>query len=110
MSKWETIKGFTGMLLHGISILLFVLIYSIIIRRRYSLSQYKGSKQHGYWALHCNNGLQYHSKSCHGVKPGDMFQGWQWIEWWHIRCELDWYRMMKEYKVLAEGPLVPIKA
>jgi len=74
------------------------------------LSQFKEKGKLGYWALHCNNNLQFHSKSCHGVDPEVMFAGWQWVKYWHIQCELDWYRMMKEYKELAEGPLEPIKA
>ena len=74
------------------------------------MSKFEDDGKLGYWALHCNNSLQYHSRSCHGVDPEVMFQGWQWVKYWHIRCELDWYRMMKEYKQLAEGPLVPIKA
>jgi len=39
-----------------------------------------------------------------------MFGGWQWVKYWYIECELDWYRMKKEAKILAEGPLEPMKA
>jgi hypothetical protein len=73
------------------------------------VSQYLGKKQHGYWWLHANGTLQY-STNCHGMKPEEFFQNWTCIEWWHVRCELDWYRMMKEYKQLADGPVRPITA
>jgi len=74
------------------------------------LTQFQEEGKLGYWALHCNGTLQYHSRSCHNVDPEVMFSGWQWVKYWHIRCELDWYRMMKEYKVLVEGPLEPMTA
>ena len=74
------------------------------------MSQFKKNGKLGYWALHCNGTLQFHSHSCHGVDPDVMFKGWHWVKYWHIQCEFDWYKMMKESKQLAEGPLVPIKA
>ena len=74
------------------------------------MTQFKENGKLGYWALHCNGTLQFHSHNCHGVDPEVMFSGWQWVKYWRIRCELDWYRMMKEYKELVEGPLEPMIA
>ena len=63
------------------------------------MSQYLGKKQHGYWWLHCNGTLQ-----------RTLINYPICIKCWYVRCELDWYRMMKEYKMLAEGPLEPLVA
>ena len=73
------------------------------------MSQFSEIGKLGYWWLHANNGLRY-SSNCHGMKPEEFFDNWLCIKWWYVECELDWYRMMKEYKQLAEGPLEPIKA
>jgi len=73
------------------------------------LSKYKGEEQHGYWWLHSSGTLRY-STNCHGVDPITFFNTWTCIKWWHVQCELDWYRMNKEYKVLVEGPIEPTYA
>jgi len=69
------------------------------------LSQYNGSKQHGYWSLHVNGALRRH-KNCKGMNPKVFFRSRVIVTWWHVECELDWYRMMKEYNILKEG-LIP---
>lgn len=74
------------------------------------MSQYLGKQQHGWWWLRTNNQLRY-SKATHGLHTEDYFRNSKHIvKWWYIKCELDWYRMMKEYKKLAEGPLEPLVA
>jgi len=70
------------------------------------LSQYRGEVDHGYWWLHANGTLQ-HCTNCHGMEPEEFFQNWTTIDWWHVRCELDWYRMKKQSDILREGPIVP---
>ena len=73
------------------------------------MSEYLGESQHGYWSLHVNGTLHY-SKNCNGVEPFLFFSKWTTVKWWKVLCELDWYRMMKESKQLAEGPLEPMVA
>lgn len=68
------------------------------------MSQYNGKSSHGYWWLHYNGQLRY-SKNCHGVDPEDYFYYAPVVKWWYVRCELDYYRMLKEYNVLKEGPI-----
>lgn len=67
------------------------------------MSKYLGKEQHGYWWLHANGTLR-RSKN---QKPELT---WFCLGIWFIRCELDWYRMMKEYKQLVEGPIEPLVA
>ena len=74
------------------------------------MSKYIGESQHGYWWLHVNGILERQGTNCHGVDPNEYFDTWTCVKWWHIRCELDWYRMMKESKRLVEGPLEPMVA
>ena len=66
------------------------------------MSQYLGEQQHGYWWLHCNNTLLF-SKN-----KSEMSR--YVIKTWMVKCELDWYRMMKEQSILKEGPLESIVA
>ena len=73
------------------------------------MSQFKNEGKLGYWWLHANGTLQY-SSNCHGMKPEEFFQNWVCIEWWHVRCELDWYRMKKESDILRNGPIEPAYA
>lgn len=73
------------------------------------MSQYIGKEQHGYWSLHVNGTLDY-CTNCYGLKPEEFYDNWTIVKWWHVRCELDWYRMMKEYKQLVEGPPRPVIA
>lgn len=67
------------------------------------MSQYLGRRQHGYWWLHANGTLR-----CSGKQRPEIT--WFCIGTWNVRCKLDWYRMMKEYKVLVEGPIEPLVA
>lgn len=73
------------------------------------MSQYLGKEQHGYWSLHVNGTLQ-RTTNCHGVDPEVFYNSWTILGWWHVRCELDWYRMCKESNKLREGPLEPLVA
>ena len=77
------------------------------LNKEVSLSKYLGKKQHGYWWLHVNGTLQRQGTNCHGLEPEAYFDNWTVVKWWHIRCELDWYRMNKEADTLKNGPLVP---
>jgi hypothetical protein len=64
--------------------------------------KYEGKEQHGYWWLHYNHQLKY-TKTCHGETPEDFFQYAPCVKWWHVRCELDFYRMLKEERALRKG-------
>jgi hypothetical protein len=68
------------------------------------LSQYVGKKQHGYWSLHVNGTLRRY-KNCKGMNPKVFFRSNTIVTWWHVTCELDWYRMCKESSILKEGPI-----
>ena len=74
------------------------------------MSKYVGKEQHGYWWLHYSGQLRKQGSNCHGMEPNEFFKSFPVIEWWYIRCELDWYRMQKQYKELVEGPVEPITA
>jgi len=73
------------------------------------MSKYLGEEQHGYWWLHANNSLQY-TKNCSEMNPEKFFNNWACIEWWLVRCELDWYRMNKEYQELRDRAIPNIAA
>jgi hypothetical protein len=68
------------------------------------LSQYRDKEHDGYWWLHYSGQLRY-AGNCHGIPPEDYFYYAPVVQWWNVRCELDYYRMLKEYNVLREGPL-----
>ena len=72
------------------------------------MSKYS-KKDNGYWWLHLNGTLQY-SSNCHGMDPNEFFNSTLCVNWWNVRCELDWYRMLKEWKELVEGISGPIVA
>jgi len=71
------------------------------------LSQYLGKKQHGYWWLHTNGTILY-SNNYHSMQAHPFFSMWTCVKYWKVRCELDWYRMNKEYKELAEGVVLMV--
>jgi len=65
----------------------------------------------GYWWLHVNGTLQYQGTNCHGVDPELFFKdSWHIVKWWHIRCELDWYRMRKQANQLNNELIADIVA
>ena len=73
------------------------------------LSKYLGEHQHGYWYLDIRGKLK--KTQCHGMEPEQFFNSsWMFIEWWYIQCELDWYRMMKQYEQLVNKPIDPMVA
>lgn len=74
-----------------------------------SQSEYNGERDHGYWWLHYNSTLQF-SKNLHGVDPEDYFKYAPVIKWWYVQCELDYYRMKKEFYIQREGPLEDLHA
>ena len=44
------------------------------------------------------------------MNPEKFFNNWACIEWWLVRCELDWYRMNKEYQELRDRLVTNIVA
>lgn len=67
--------------------------------------KYIGEEQHGYWWTHYDGTIKF-SKTLYGVSPEDFFRYSPWVRWWHVRCELDWYRMCKEIRNLEIDPIV----
>ena len=71
--------------------------------------RYIGVEQHGYWYLDIDGAL--HKTQCHGMEPEEFFESsWMFLENWYVRCELDWYRMQKEYEELVNTPVDPVYA
>lgn len=73
------------------------------------MSEYKGKHQHGQWWMHCNGTLQ---RNTPGITTSKKFElrSPHVIKTWNIRCELDWYRMMRQYNELREGTIPPLVA
>ena len=61
--------------------------------------------QHGYHWIDYDGTMKF-SKTLHNVKPEDFFKYSPYVKWWHVRCELDWYRMRKEIRKLEKAPLI----
>lgn len=68
--------------------------------------EYKGKEQHGYWWLHVNGTLQYEVFSTDPT----YLKYLPAVKVWKVKCELDWYRMIKEYHIHREGPLPDVVA
>lgn len=63
---------------------------------------YKGEEDHGYWWIDPSTGDLKFTKNPNEIELVSLFKysSNASCKWWHIRCELDWYRMRKEYKRL----------
>lgn len=73
------------------------------------MSQYVGKEQHGNWWMHCNGTLQKTPNDIN-LSKGFIYKSQHVIKTWDVRCELDWYRMMKEYHELREGTIPDLVA
>ena len=73
------------------------------------MGRYVGKEQHGKWWMHCNGTL---IQMGDGITTTTEFNGNSTcvIKTWIVRCELDWYRMNKEYDQLRSELLPPIVA
>jgi len=69
------------------------------------LSQYKGKSSHGYYWCGVDGKLQYSATLWNSI-PEEFFYYTPYTKWWNVQCELDWYRMRKEYRGL-KGDIEP---
>jgi hypothetical protein len=66
---------------------------------------YRGEEDHGYWWIHPSKGDLKFTKNPNDSELVTFFKysSNASCEWWHVKCELDWYRMRKEYRELRGG-------
>lgn len=64
--------------------------------------RYNGEEDHGYWWLHPSKGDLRFTKNPNDNELVTFFRYSTGTSgrWWHVKCELDWYRMRKECKAL----------
>ena len=71
--------------------------------------KYAGRKHHRHWWMDFEGNLH--------TTPDDILVSRQFLERssnvifiWYVRCELDWYRMIKEYKRIRSELIPPLVA
>jgi hypothetical protein len=73
------------------------------------LDRYNGEIDHGYWWMDYDGSLKY-SKTLYEKDPEEFFKYAPYVKWWHVQCELDWYRMRRDIRMLEEESIKPIIA